>query len=97
MRSLASLLKKDFFRKTQQKKTEADEKTILFLFKKVIQKEFGSLGGEKFLPQRFSSKTIFIKSISPSWSSELWMNEERILAKINQELGEKLVEKIKVR
>jgi predicted nucleic acid-binding Zn ribbon protein len=97
MRSLASLLKKDFFKKNQQKKIEADEKMIFFIFKKIIQKEFGIVGCEKFLPQHFSNKTIFIKSISPAWSAEMWMNEERIVTKINQELGEKLVEKIKTK
>ena len=98
MKSLGNLIKKKFSGKKNEKKNiELDEKTAFFIFKKVIQKEFGVLGSEKFLPQHFSNKTIFVKSISPAWSAELWMNAERVVKAINKELGEKLVEKIKVK
>jgi hypothetical protein len=83
MRSLGSLLKKKFSQNTGQSKPSIDEKTIFFIFRKVIQKEFGALGWEKFLPHHFSNKTIFVKSSSPAWSAELWMNEKRILTKIS--------------
>lgn len=97
MKSLENLLKKKFSKKNQERKVELDEKTIFFIFKKIIQKEFGDVGSGKFSPQHFSNKTIFIKSNSPAWSAELWMNEKRIVSKINQELGEGIIEKIKVR
>jgi len=97
MKSLASLLKKDFFKKNHRKKTEVDDKTIFFIFKKIIREEFGAIGSEKFIPDKFSNKTVFIKSTSPAWSAEMWMNEKRIAAKINQELGEELVEEIKIK
>jgi predicted nucleic acid-binding Zn ribbon protein len=95
MKSLKKLLKEKFSTKNRAQKTELDEKTVFFIFKKVVQEEFGTLGREKFSTQHFSNKTIFIKSNSSAWSSELWANQERIVSKINQELGEELVEKIK--
>lgn len=97
MKSLGSLLQKKFSKKNKEKKLELDEKTAFFIFRKVIQKEFGVLGSEKFSPEHFAKKTIFIKSNSPAWSAELWMNKERIVSKINQELGEELIEKIKIK
>lgn len=97
MKSLGSLLQKKFSKKNKEKKLELDEKTAFFIFRKVIQKEFGSLGSEKFSPEHFAKKTIFIKSSSPAWSAELWMNKEKVILGINQELGADLIEKIKIK
>ncbi|MEK7598120.1 MAG: DUF721 domain-containing protein [Patescibacteria group bacterium] len=96
MKSLKNLLQKKLSGKGGLQKTSLDEKTIFFVFKKVIQKEFGSLGAENFRASYFSRKTIFIKTQSPAWASELWINKEIIIKKLNKELGEEAIEKIKV-
>lgn len=96
MKSLKNLLQKKLSKKGELQKTSLDEKTIFFVFKKVIQKEFGNLGAEKFRPSYFSQRTMFIKAQSPAWASELWINKERIVKKLNKELGEEAIEKIKV-
>lgn len=93
MKSLKSLLEK--------RKKEAgailDEKDIFYIFHKVIKEEYGNIGSGKFETAFFKNKTLFIKSESSAWASELWMNKEKIIEKIKEELGEGAVEKIKVK
>ena len=80
-----------------QKKQALDDKTVFFVFKKVIGEEFGLLGKEKFTPDYFAKKTLFVKAQNSAWSAELWTNKARIMKKINEELGEDGVENIKMK
>lgn len=77
------------------KKMVLDDQTAFFVFRKVIQEEFGKLGIENFQPDYFSGKTIFIKCQSSAWASELWLNKNRIVRLINKELGENIIVDIK--
>lgn len=79
------------------KKASLDKETLFFIFKKIIKEDFGQIGADKFTPDYFSRKTLFIKSASSAWSSELWLNRKRIMRKINAELGENAVEEIKIK
>lgn len=74
-----------------------DDKTVFFVFKKVIEEEFGLIGKQKFAPDYFANKTLFIRAENSIWSSELWTNKARIIKKINQEIGENVVENIKMK
>lgn len=86
------LAKKDIF----QART-LDEQTIFYVFRKVIKEEFGVVGAEKMIPDYYNNKTIFVKSESSNWASEIWLNKDRIVRKMNAELGEGSIEKIKVK
>lgn len=79
------------------KKAPLDNETIFFIFKKIIKEDFGQIGAAKFMPDYFTSKTLFIKSTSSTWSSELWLNRQRIIRKINVELGEEFIKEIKIK
>lgn len=92
MRSLGALLqKKDVFRK----KTVLDEKTAFYIFREVIQEEFGKQGASKLIPDYFSQKTIFVKFTSSAWASELRLTRKEIIKRINEKLGSQLIEEIK--
>jgi predicted nucleic acid-binding Zn ribbon protein len=80
-----------------QKKQILDDKTVFFVFKKVIEEEFGQIGKSKFTPDYFAKKILFIKAQNSAWSAELWTNKARIIKKINEELGEDGVENIKMK
>lgn len=86
------LAKKNIF----QKRT-LDDQTIFYVFKKVIKDEFGNVGAEKLIPDYYKNKTLFIKSDSSTWASELWTNKARIVRKLNAELGEGSIDGIKVK
>ena len=93
MKALKNLL----IEKGKKQKTALDVKTVFHVFKKIIQEEFGNVGSHKFLPDYFSNKTLFIKSESSAWKSELWMNRNKIIRKINDTLGEAGVKEIKIK
>jgi len=93
MKSLQSLLVK----RKIEKKTELDDKTVFYVFKKIIKEEFGNIGIEKLQPDYYSAGKLFIKSESSAWLSELWMNKEKIIRKINQEIGQEEIKDIKTK
>jgi len=80
-----------------QKKLVLDDKTVFFVFKKIIEVEFGQLGKQKFTPDYFAKRILFVKAQNSAWSAELWTNKARIIQKINEELGEEAVENIKMK
>jgi predicted nucleic acid-binding Zn ribbon protein len=92
MKLLGSLLNK-----RQTKKTSLTDKDVYYIFRKIIQEEFGAVGIEKLVPDYFDGKTIFVKSESSAWLSELWTNKGRIMRKINEEIGEEIVKNIKTK
>ncbi|KKR21235.1 MAG: hypothetical protein UT50_C0010G0003 [Candidatus Moranbacteria bacterium GW2011_GWA2_39_41] len=74
-----------------------DEQTVFYVFRKVIKEEFGNVGIENLIPNYYNNKTIFVKFDSSAWASELWLNKDRIVRKMNGELGEGSIEKIKMK
>lgn len=74
-----------------------NDKDIFYVFQKVIKEEYGNVGSEKFKADFFKNKTLFIKSDSSAWASELWMSKDKIIRKMKEELGEGAVERIKVK
>jgi predicted nucleic acid-binding Zn ribbon protein len=93
MRTLKEILNKKSFKR----KALIDSGAVFFVFKKIIRIEFGNLGAEKFIPDYFANKTLFVKSESAAWASELWSNQEKIVKLINKEIGDVVVEKIKMK
>lgn len=97
MKSLSNLLKKKFSGKNQERKVELDEKTVFFIFKKIIREEFGNTGSAMLQPDYFGKKILFVKAASSVWASELWLNRNKIVHKMNKELGEGSVQEIKTK
>jgi hypothetical protein len=94
MKAIGSFLNKKFI---EQKKhsTVVDDKAIFFVFKKIVKQEFGNFGVENFVPDYFSGKTVFIKCKSPAWASELFLHKNKLMRRMNEELGECLIDDIK--
>ncbi len=80
-----------------QKRQILDDKTVFFVFKKIIEEEFGQIGKSKFTPDYFAKKRLFVKAQNSAWSAEFWTNKARIIKKINKELGEDGVEDVKIK
>lgn len=74
-----------------------DDQTVFYVFRKVIKEEFGNVGIEKLIPDYYNNKTIFVKSDSSAWKAEIWLQRDRIVRKMNAELGEGSIERIKVK
>jgi hypothetical protein len=93
MRDLKSLLNK----RKDLKKISFDNKDVFYVFTRVMKKEFGAIGAAKFQADYFGKKVLVIRCESPAWASELWTNKEKIIRKMNKELGEGAVEKIRTK
>jgi len=83
MKDLKQLLKK----RTIGAKVALDEKSVFFVFSKVIKEEYGKQGAEHIRPVLLRDKKIFAESDSSAWSSEIWLNKARIVARVNEEIG----------
>ena len=83
MKKLGQLLNQ----KDLNKKAALDEKAIFYIFTKIIKELYGNKGIENIKPHFYKKGKIFIKSLSSSWSNEIWLNKKEILEKINSEIG----------
>ena len=90
MRAIASLIKKRNARENK-KRNLSDEKTILFIFEKVVRKEFGDIGYAKIKPVCFTQKKIIAQSASANWASELFIHREAVRKEVNRMLGSNYV------
>ena len=93
MKDLKSLLGK----RQDLKKISFDNKDVFYVFTRVMKKEFGEIGAAKFQADYFGKCVLVIRCESPAWAQELWMNKEKIIKKMNEELGEGAVKKIKTK
>jgi hypothetical protein len=88
---------KDLINKRNIKPVDLSEKDIFYIFSRVIKEEFGNVGAGKLVADFFKNKTLFIKSLSPSWGAELFTNRGMIIKKINEKLGSEEVKNIKMK
>ena len=93
MKSIANLIKK---KKISQMISFSD-KDIFYIFGKIIQEEFGNVGVSKFSADFLKNKTLFVRSKSATWASELWTNRVGIIKKINRKLGKEVISEIKTK
>lgn len=91
------LLKNYLAKKNIFQPKRLDDQTVFFVFKKVVKEEFGNVGIEKLVPDHYQNQTIFVKSDSSAWASELWLQKNLILRKMNKELGAGTIEKITIK
>lgn len=91
MEKLSQFLKQKSF-----KKTVLDEKTVFYVFKKIVGQEYGNRGRESLFPEAYKNRKLFIKAQSSVWASETWANRNVLIKKINQQLGANEVQGIKI-
>lgn len=92
MKKISQYLKNRNF----QKKTVLDEKTVFYIFKKIIQTEYGNKGVAKLKPSFYKDGKLFILSSSSAWANELWSAKDDIINKMNQELKTNDIKGIKI-
>jgi hypothetical protein len=93
MKSLANLLEK----RKKISKISFTEKDIFYVFSAIIKEEFGNIGAAKLQPDFYKNGTVFVRAASGIWGSELFINRVRIIEKMNNKLGEKIIREIKTK
>ena len=91
MRSLAQL-----FQKKEEKK-ELDEKTVLYIVKNVIIREYGNKGWENIQPISFREGNLNLRVSGSIWESEILLQRGFLKKVINQECGQKIIKEIFVK
>ena len=97
MKSIKNLLSKKISEAKSPRRAALNDKDIFYVFKKVIQEEFGNIGAANLKPDYFGKNILHIKSESSAWASELWLNKNLILRKLKKKLGEDAVKEIKLK
>jgi len=93
MKSLKNILDK----RKDLKRMAFDTKDVFYIFNRVIKKQFGEIGAAKFQADYFGKHVLVVRCESSAWASELWTNKGKIIRKMNEELGEGAVEKIRTK
>lgn len=88
MRSL-----KDFIGKRNKSVHPAplDDKTVFFIFRKIVREEYGVRGAAELEPVAFIDGILSIKANNPLYSSELWVRREMVREKINTALEQDII------
>jgi hypothetical protein len=97
MKSIRILLSKKMSGAKTPRPATFTEKDIFYVFKKIIQEEFGNIGAAKLKPDYFGKNILHVKAESSAWSSELWLNKNLILRRLKKELGADAVREIKLK
>lgn len=93
MKKIGDLIKS----KNGLKKPLIDEKSIFYIFNKIIEREYGSRGLANLKPDFLKDKKIFVKAKGSVWANELWLNKEEIMEKINREIGSEELKEVKIK
>jgi len=64
-----------------------DDKSIFYVFDKIIKEEYGNRGIENIKAVYLKEKKLFLKAENSNWANEIWLNREHIIEKMNQEFG----------
>lgn len=92
MKKIGYFLKK----KELVKKTALDDKSIFYIFNKIVKEEYGNRGIENVTMSQFKEKKLFIKAGNSNWANEIWLNRQSLIEKINKELGSEEIEELLV-
>ncbi len=93
MRTLKSLLEK----KVIKPKKNLDEKTIFFLWQKIIEREYGKQGVKNIKFSFYKNKTLYIAIKNSNWRNEIWMKKSFLCEELNKKIGQPEVKKIVVK
>lgn len=99
MKSFGSIIatkKRSALKRFPAKKSNIDEKTVLFLAERLILRQYGVRGRENIIPKSFKEKRLSVFCRSSLWMNELWMNRDTFASDMNTELGGDFVSDIKI-
>jgi len=82
----------------KEKKPSArlEDKDIFYLFERTIKQEYGNQGAKNLKARYYKNGKLYIKSDSSIFSSELLLNKNEIIRKLNQELENDEIIDIKI-
>ncbi len=91
MRDFQSLLQKKIAAPATSGVKGMDQATITFLFTKLLEEEYGIRGKENVFVEAYTDKTLVIKVYKSLWYTELLLQKESLLQKLQTTMGSQKV------
>lgn len=91
-------LLKDLFRIPEEKKPsqkEVDEKTIFYLFQKIIRRQYGERGEGGISFVFFREGVLGVRTKTPLWANEIWLVRGDLVRELNELLEDEVIRDIK--
>ncbi|MFZ1626554.1 MAG: DciA family protein [Candidatus Moraniibacteriota bacterium] len=80
----------------EPKETLLDDKTVFFIFRKIIREEYGLRGSLELEPTAFGDGVLSVKANNPLYSNELWIHRVSILERVNTALEKEAVTELRL-
>ncbi|MEP7162218.1 MAG: DciA family protein [Candidatus Moraniibacteriota bacterium] len=93
METLKSFLHK---KREESPKLELDEKTVFYLFQKIVRAEYGERGATVIESVYLREGILGLRAANPLWANELWLQRGSLLTRLNKEIGEEIVKDLKI-
>lgn len=97
MRSLRELLPLEkHSSKGVQTQRAVDEKTVFFLFDQIVEQEYGKRGRAGIFPAQYEDTRLTVKTKSPLWANELFIQQATLIDRLNASIGQEIVTELKI-
>lgn len=73
-----------------------DEKTIFFLFERIVGDYYGQRGRKVIHPVKYQAMILTVKVASPLWANELLIQEQELCRRLNEAVGGEVLQGVKV-
>jgi hypothetical protein len=83
------------FQSNRRAKKAIDEKTIFFLFNKIVGEMYGKKGLENLKPEKYSQAVLYFSSKQALWAADVLVNQKELIDKINRKIGAEELAEIK--
>ncbi len=83
-------------KKTTPSVKAVDEKTLFFVFKKIIVAQYGERGATQITLAFFKNGVLGVRTESPLWANELFLMRGSLLDRLNKDLGGHMVSDLKL-
>lgn len=80
----------------KSKSMTVDDQTVFYVFRKVVQREYGARGEHNLEAKYFKDKKLFVSAKTSLWASELQQNRQAFIDALNKDFGLEAVLDIKV-
>lgn len=78
-------------------RTQLDEKSLAYVFDRIILGEYGRRGLECVRLERLEKGNLFVVAENGNWNGEIVSNKKALISKFNEEIGDNEIGEIWVK
>lgn len=73
-----------------------DEKTVFFIFHKIIDEQYGQRGKMVIFPVKFDGKVLVLRVASPLWAQEILIQRSVLCERVNRAFEQEVLLDLKI-